>query len=73
MATIKCGAVDCKHNADDNKCMELIISLEDCYCHTAHEGFQHFWRCKNYEQCEWSKKMKKIFEKNARGDSNEAG
>jgi hypothetical protein len=48
---IKCGAVDCKHNSAKCNCkFKGTVELSDCYYHTTNGGFQHFWRCKQYEK-----------------------
>lgn len=63
MAVIKCGSVDCKHNDDSNICQRSNIALSDCYYHTVNEGFQHFWKCKQYEESEELKSIKEAFRK----------
>ena len=54
-----CATVDCKHN-DKYLCTLDEISLSDHSIVTVWEGRQHFWRCKNYEENEQSKRIKEI-------------
>lgn len=61
MAVVKCGSVDCKYNSDNGICEKSNISLSDCYYHTLNEGFQHFWRCRNYEQSDEAKSLEEEF------------
>ena len=68
MAIIKCGAVCCKHNSSRNICTNDYISLSECYYHTVNEGFQHFWRCREYEQCEWAESMEKMLKSDEEGE-----
>lgn len=58
---IVCGAVDCKHNGEMNECELKKITLNDCYYHTVNEGIQHFWRCKQYEKSEETKRIEELF------------
>ena len=55
MNGLRCAAIDCKYNGDGYKCSAKRVTLSDSYILTVHEGHQHFWRCKQYEQSEQAK------------------
>lgn len=60
MPKIKCSAFDCKYNSVTNHCKyQGTLILNDCYYHTVNEGYQHFHRCKMYEQDESIEEMQK--------------
>lgn len=63
MSVVKCGSLECKHRSDSGICQKSNIALSDCYYHTVNEGFQHFWRCKQYEESEELKSIKEEFRK----------
>ena len=55
MKKVTCAAIDCKYNNDNYKCEFNGITLSECWRHTLNEGYQQFWKCKNYEQSEEAK------------------
>ena len=53
-----CASVDCKYIDEEANCCRLReIKLSEHYMHTVNEGFQHFWRCKQYEMSDESKRI----------------
>ena len=53
---VYCASQECKYN-DRNRCIAETISLS---CHsvmTYHDGRQDFWKCKQYEMSEDSKRI----------------
>ena len=46
-----CAADDCLYN-DKHRCISKRVNLSDYSVITVHEGRQHFWLCKQYEQSE---------------------
>lgn len=62
MNGLRCAAIDCKYNDDGYKCSAKRVTLSDSYIMTVHEGHQHFWRCKQYEQSERAKEIEQQME-----------
>lgn len=57
---IKCASVDCKYSSPTNYCKYPgVLKISDCYINTVNEGYQHFHRCKMYEQDESIEEMQK--------------
>lgn len=60
---IICTSSDCKHLGINNRCLLSNVTLSDHYIHTVHEGFQHFWQCKQHETSEEAKRIEELFMK----------
>ena len=56
-----CAADDCLYN-DKHRCISKRVNLSDHSVITVHEGRQHFWRCKQYEQSEQAKEIEQQME-----------
>ena len=61
MPKIHCAAADCKYNSKNNTCTAKEIYMSDHSIMTMRDGRQHFWRCKQYEESEMSKRFMKDF------------
>lgn len=57
MNGLRCTAIDCKYNGTRYRCTAKNVLLSESYVMTMHEGHQHFWRCKQYEQSERAKEI----------------
>ena len=64
MGIIYCGSYDCIHcNPDNNICDADEVFLNTANIMTAWEGRQDFWRCKQYEISEKTRRLYEQFEK----------
>lgn len=61
MTKVICAAEDCKYCSYDHVCKLEELKLADCYYQTVHEGWQHFWRCKQYQKSERAQRIEKMF------------
>lgn len=72
MPNIKCAAVECKYNSNNNYCTaDETVMLTAHSVMTVWDGRQDFWKCKNFvlsDECreiaekfeEWIKKHERI-------------
>lgn len=72
MPKIKCAAVECKYNSNNNYCTaDKTVMLTAHSVMTVWDGRQDFWKCKNFvmsDECreiaekfeEWMKKHERI-------------
>lgn len=58
---IVCASLECEHNNGNCRCKLKKVTLSDHHIHTVNEGLQHFWRCKQYEENEMSKRFREDF------------
>lgn len=63
MSKIICASSDCEYLGINNRCLLSNVTLSEHFIHTVHEGLQHFWRCKQYEKSEESKRLEEQFTK----------
>ena len=66
MNGLRCAAIDCKYNTDKYRCSAQNVVLSEFYVMTVHEGYQHFWRCKQYEQSERAKEIEEQMDERIR-------
>ena len=60
MSKVKCNFLTCKWNSPTNTCKYPgTIKLNECFIDTGKKGFEHFLKCKCYEQDESIEEMQK--------------
>ena len=60
---IKCADITCKYRSDKTgKCTAKNVELSSHNINTMYQGFQHYLKCKTYQECEESKKIREILE-----------
>ena len=55
--SVYCGAIDCVHNSNTNRCTAKKVVLSSHSVMTVWEGRQEFWRCKQYEMSEEARRV----------------
>lgn len=58
---IKCADITCKYRSDKTgNCKARNVDLSYHGVNTTYQGFQHYLKCKTYEECEENKKIKEM-------------
>ena len=47
---IYCSDARCKYCDDNYKCTNKKVQLDFCGVHTRYKGFQHYLKCKSFEE-----------------------
>ena len=59
MSKILCPNIECV-NYSERGCRAKTVHLSEIHTHTVHNGFQQFWKCKEYNVTEQWKKIEDI-------------
>lgn len=63
MPNIKCAAVECKYNSEDNYCTaDETVILTAHSVMTVWNGRQDFWKCKNFAVSDEYREIEEKFE-----------
>ena len=60
---IYCYDMRCKYCNDKYKCTNKKVQLEFCGVKTKHQGYQHYLKCKSFEESELYKNTMELLER----------
>ena len=60
MRTLICPTVECVHN-EKNRCTAKKVQLGEWNVHTRYQGYQQYWKCKQYKATSQYTELQKMF------------